>query len=71
MDIRKLEKFKKGSKKPRPLRIFFDVENARDKVISSAYNVLRNKKEENRRFRTQLLMTKVLTVQGRQEGAVC
>ena len=54
VDIGRLGQFKKGSEKPRPLRISFDNEKERDEVLSSVYRVLKNKKEEDKRLCTQV-----------------
>ena len=67
VDIRRLGQFKKGSEKPRPLRISFANEQARDEVLSSVYRVLKNRKEEDKRLCTQVSIRKDLTVQEREE----
>ena len=67
VDIRRLGHFNKGSEKPRPLRISFDNEQARDEVLSSVYRVLKNKEEEDKRLCTQVSTRKDLTVQEREE----
>ena len=67
VDIRRLGQFKKGSEKPRPLRISFDNEKARDEVLTSVYRVLKNKKEEDKRLCTQVSTRNYLTEQEREE----